>query len=144
MALASFAWMVPLLFWSPGNALEAGGFILVLSLAASLVRAGEGWQLDFLRPAAIGLVQLALLVARIDLGLPAWGLFGDGDSTDAAARMARLENQKSVLDYVTGSLSRLQGSVGAADKRKLDEYLEAVRDVERTAAAWRLRLAALG
>jgi len=58
-------------------------------------------------------------------------LFGDGDSTDAASRMARLENQKSVLDYVTGSLTRLQGSIGAADKRKLDEYLEAVRDIER-------------
>jgi hypothetical protein len=58
-------------------------------------------------------------------------LFGDGDSTDAAARMARLESQKSVLDYVTGSLSRLQGGAGSADKRKLDEYLEAVRDIER-------------
>ena len=58
-------------------------------------------------------------------------LFGDGDSTDARARLSRLENQKSVLDYVTGSLSRLRLSVGAGDKRKLDEYLEAVRDIER-------------
>lgn len=75
-ALVSFGWMVPLLFWAPHDALAAGGFILALSLAASLVRAGEGWQLDFLHPAAIGLVQLALLVARTDLGLAAWGLFG--------------------------------------------------------------------
>ena len=58
-------------------------------------------------------------------------LFGDGESTDPAARRARLEEQKSVLDYVSGSLSRLRGGVGAADKRKLDEYLEAVRDIER-------------
>jgi hypothetical protein len=58
-------------------------------------------------------------------------LFGDGESTDAAERMARLENQKSVLDYVTGSLLRLKGGLGAGDKRKLDEYLEAVRDIER-------------
>jgi hypothetical protein len=58
-------------------------------------------------------------------------LFGDGESTDPASRMARLESQKSVLDYVAGSLSRLQGSVGIGDKRKLDEYLEAVRDIER-------------
>jgi uncharacterized protein DUF1552 len=58
-------------------------------------------------------------------------LFGDGDSTDARARMARLESQKSVLDYVTGSLSRLRLAVGPADKRKLEEYLEAVRDIER-------------
>ena len=35
-------------------------------------------------------------------------LFGDGDSTDPQVRLARLEQQKSVLDYVTGSLSRLQ------------------------------------
>ena len=58
-------------------------------------------------------------------------LFGDGDSTDARARMARLESQKSVLDYVTGSLSRLRMRLGADDKRKLEEYLEAVRDIER-------------
>ena len=58
-------------------------------------------------------------------------LFGDGESTDAAARRARLDDQKSVLDYVSGSLARLRGSVGAGDKRKLDEYLEAVRDIER-------------
>jgi hypothetical protein len=58
-------------------------------------------------------------------------LFGDGDSTDAAARRSRLESQKSILDYVTGSLSRLRMAVGAADKRKLEEYLEAVRDIER-------------
>src|SRR5262245_2146933 len=58
-------------------------------------------------------------------------LFGDGDSTDAQARMVRLEKQKSVLDYVTGSLSRLRMTLGAGDKRKLEEYLEAVRDIER-------------
>jgi hypothetical protein len=58
-------------------------------------------------------------------------LFGDGDSTDAAARMSRLAHQKSVLDYVSGSLSRLRMGLGAGDKRKLEEYLEAVRDIER-------------
>jgi len=58
-------------------------------------------------------------------------LFGDGDSTDPRARMARLERQRSVLDYVVGSLSRLQATVGIGDRRKLDEYLEAVRDIER-------------
>ena len=47
------------------------------------------------------------------------------------SRMARLEHQKSVLDYVTGSLSRLRMRVGTGDKRKLEEYLEAVRDIER-------------
>jgi hypothetical protein len=58
-------------------------------------------------------------------------LFGEGDSTDAAARIARLEHQKSVLDYVTTSLSRLRTKIGTRDRLKLDEYLEAVRDIER-------------
>src|SRR6058998_3240340 len=58
-------------------------------------------------------------------------LFGDGDSTDATARLARLESQRSVLDYVAGTLSRLRMRLGADDKRKLEEYLEAVRDIER-------------
>ena len=58
-------------------------------------------------------------------------LFGDGDSTDPSARLARLEHQKSVLDYVTGSLSRLRVRLGGGDKRKLEEYLESVRDIER-------------
>ena len=58
-------------------------------------------------------------------------LFGDGDSTDAQARAARLASQKSVLDYVTASLSRLRVHVGVSDKRKLEEYLESVRDIER-------------
>jgi hypothetical protein len=58
-------------------------------------------------------------------------LFGDGDSTDPQARAARLASQKSVLDYVTASLSRLRVRVGSSDKRKLEEYLESVRDIER-------------
>jgi hypothetical protein len=58
-------------------------------------------------------------------------LFGDGDSTDARARAARLASQKSVLDYVTASLSRLRMTIGSGDKRKLEEYLESVRDIER-------------
>ena len=58
-------------------------------------------------------------------------LFGDGDSTDPRVRAARLEQQKSVLDYVSHSLARLQRRVGAGDRRKMEEYLESVRDIER-------------
>src|SRR2546430_4956855 len=58
-------------------------------------------------------------------------LFGDGDSTDATARLARLESQKSVLDYVAGTPPRLRMTLGNGDKRKLEEYLESVRDIER-------------
>jgi uncharacterized membrane protein len=75
-ALLSYAWTASLLFWPRDDALAAGLFVVALGVAASVARAGEGWQLPFLRPAAIGLLQLAVLVARADLGLPAWGLFG--------------------------------------------------------------------
>lgn len=74
-ALLSFGWSGVIIFWDGQDALAAGVFILLVSVAASLIRAGEGWHLDFLRPAAIGLVQLAILVGRQDIGLPAWGLF---------------------------------------------------------------------
>jgi hypothetical protein len=39
--------------------------------------------------------------------------------------------QKSILDVVTGDARRLSSTLGGADKRKLDEYLASVRDVER-------------
>ena len=58
-------------------------------------------------------------------------MFGDGESTDAAARLALLESQRSILDYVNGSLRRLSGRLGAGDRAKLTEYADAVRDVER-------------
>ncbi len=58
-------------------------------------------------------------------------LFGDGDSTDAAARLALLDKQRSILDYVTGSLDRLNAKLAAGDRAKLNEYTDAVRDIER-------------
>jgi hypothetical protein len=58
-------------------------------------------------------------------------LFGDSASTDPAARAERLRSQKSVIDYVKTSLSRLQRDLGTSDNAKLDEYLTSVRDVER-------------
>lgn len=75
-ALLSFGWSGMLLAGDGQEALAAGVFILLVSVGASVLRAGPGWQLDFLRPAAIGLLQLAVLVGRADIGLPAWGLFG--------------------------------------------------------------------
>jgi hypothetical protein len=58
-------------------------------------------------------------------------LFGDGESTDAAARLASLERQRSILDYVTGSLNRLGRTLGPGDRAKLNEYADAIRDIER-------------
>jgi len=58
-------------------------------------------------------------------------LFGDTGSTDARARRARLRQQKSILDSVTEKLARLSNELGPDDRRKVDEYSESVRDVER-------------
>jgi hypothetical protein len=58
-------------------------------------------------------------------------LFGEGDSTDPAARQARLNEQRSILDYVAGSIDRLQTNLGARDRIKLSNYLDSIRDIER-------------
>ena len=58
-------------------------------------------------------------------------LFGDSVSTDPTARMARLNQQRSVLDAVGREIARLQGALPQADRTKLAEYLDAIRDVER-------------
>lgn len=58
-------------------------------------------------------------------------LFGEADSTDPAARLASLNEQRSILDYVAADVSRLKGGLGPSDSRKLTEYLEAIRDIER-------------
>ncbi|HEX2764921.1 MAG TPA: DUF2339 domain-containing protein [Allosphingosinicella sp.] len=75
-SLLSFLWGGYVLFWGPTDAVSAGIFILVVGLAASLLRAGEGRHLDRVRPAAIALVQLAILAGRDDVGVAGWGLFG--------------------------------------------------------------------
>jgi hypothetical protein len=58
-------------------------------------------------------------------------LFGDGQSTDPAARLKALQEQRSILDYLAGSLDRIETKLGQSDRRKLTEYLEAIRDIER-------------
>ncbi len=58
-------------------------------------------------------------------------LFGDTGSTDAAAREARLRQHKSLLDSVREKLTDLKRELGPGDRSKIEEYAEAVRDVER-------------
>jgi hypothetical protein len=61
-------------------------------------------------------------------------LFGDSGSTDWKAREARLRQRKSILDSVADKLASLRRELGNADRTKIDEYGEAVRDVERRIA----------
>jgi hypothetical protein len=58
-------------------------------------------------------------------------LFGDSGSTDPRARLARIRQDRSVLDSVRDEVAHLQGTLGARDRAKLIEYLDAIRDVER-------------
>ena len=58
-------------------------------------------------------------------------LFGDSTSTDPAVRLARLRQQRSVLDSVSEEVARLEGVLPQSDRAKLSEYLDAVRGVEQ-------------
>ena len=58
-------------------------------------------------------------------------LFGDVSSTDPAARLARMQQQRSLLDSVTEEVSRLRKRLGPGDRTKLTEYLESIRSIER-------------
>ncbi|HET9271408.1 MAG TPA: DUF1552 domain-containing protein [Vicinamibacterales bacterium] len=58
-------------------------------------------------------------------------LFGDAGSTDARARLARIRQQRSVLDSVRQEIAGLRRELGPGDQGKLTEYLDSVRDVER-------------
>ena len=58
-------------------------------------------------------------------------LFGDSGSTDPKVRLARIRQDRSVLDSVIEEAAHLQGSLGPGDRTKLVEYLDAIRDVER-------------
>jgi hypothetical protein len=58
-------------------------------------------------------------------------LFGNQNKNEAQESRARRElYQKSVLDLVAEDAARLKSQLGANDRRKLDEYLSAVREIE--------------
>ena len=58
-------------------------------------------------------------------------LFGDSGSTDKNAREKRLRQHKSILDSVNEKLSSLRQELAPSDRGKVEEYTDAVRDVER-------------
>ena len=53
-------------------------------------------------------------------------LFGTGETDPREARF-----QRSILDVVMGQTRRLDASLGGADRRKLDEYLDSIRELEK-------------
>lgn len=54
-----------------------------------------------------------------------------GDSPDAAARGARLKQNRSILDSVQQEAAQLQQALGTSDRRTVTQYLDAVREVEQ-------------
>jgi hypothetical protein len=56
-------------------------------------------------------------------------LFGDGGT--AADRLAQVREDRSILDWVTSDLTRLQQSLGASDRHAVGDYMDSVREIER-------------
>ena len=58
-------------------------------------------------------------------------LFGDSESTDKAEQLARVRENRSILDFVNEAATRFMTGLSASDRSKLSEYLDSIRDVER-------------
>jgi len=56
-------------------------------------------------------------------------MFGDGGTADQ--RSSRRKRDRSILDSLTGSLTRLRAEVGPDDRNRVDEYTQDVREIER-------------
>ena len=56
-------------------------------------------------------------------------LFGDGGSVEA--RLAQMQTDRSILDSVTESINQLERRLGVRDRMAVEEYLDAVREIER-------------
>jgi hypothetical protein len=56
-------------------------------------------------------------------------LFGAGNSN--ADRMSRRKANQSILDWITGEVTGLKKTLGAADKERIDKYLTDIEELER-------------
>jgi hypothetical protein len=56
-------------------------------------------------------------------------LFGVGATPEA--RAVRRKRDRSILDWVAGSVNELRTNLGATDRARLSEYLDDVREIER-------------
>jgi hypothetical protein len=58
-------------------------------------------------------------------------LFGTGTALTPEARERQARYRRSILDFVVTDTQKIQTSLGPTDRRKLDEYLSSIREVER-------------
>ena len=56
-------------------------------------------------------------------------LFGEGGTLPE--RLARMDEDQSILDQITSAVPRLQKGLGARDRTRMSEYLENIREIER-------------
>jgi uncharacterized membrane protein len=119
--LLSFAWTGYLLTRPPEDALAAGVFIVLLGIAASVARPGEGRQLTLIQPLAIAAVELALLVARIDLGPQAWALYGALSAASLALALLRPEYRLAPPAALALALLLLAAKAGSYKDDFIDE-----------------------
>lgn len=56
-------------------------------------------------------------------------MFGEGG--DAAQRMRQMQKDRSIIDSAREEISRLQKTLGAGDRSRVDEYVDSVREMER-------------
>jgi len=56
-------------------------------------------------------------------------LFGEGGTPEE--RLARQKVNRSILDSIAHDVARLQKGLGASDRKRLNQYLEDVREIER-------------
>ena len=56
-------------------------------------------------------------------------LFGSGGTP--AQRAARMHTTSSILDWITGRVAELKKELGASDRRRMDQYLDNIREIER-------------
>ncbi len=69
-------------------------------------------------------------------------LFVEGTAAEVAARRRRLRERESILDALADDARRLEARVSAADRRRLEQYLTSVRELEdrlQVAGAWEER-----
>jgi len=57
-------------------------------------------------------------------------LFGNGVALSPEARARQGRYRRSILDFVSGDTQKLASTLGPTDKRKLDEYLSSIREIE--------------
>jgi hypothetical protein len=58
-------------------------------------------------------------------------LFGKGKTLTPEARTRENLYRRSILDFVSDDTRKLEADLGPTDRRKLDEYLSSIREIER-------------